>query len=190
MIRIATSNDLPALVSIYNEAIAARFATADTAPVSVESRRAWFDDHEPDFHPLFVYEEASEVVGWCSLSAYRKGRMALRFTAEISYYVRTDARRKGVASRLVRHALEVCPSLPIKNVFAIVLERNISSLALLEKFGFERWGFLPRVADFDGEECGHYYYGRRVLGSNESTGTDVALLTRRAADAKRDCHGA
>ena len=162
MIRIALPDDLPALVSIYNEAVASR-ATADTVAVTVKSRREWFDTHEPAVHPIFVCEEASELIGWSSLSAYRRGRMALRFTAEISYYIRTDARRKGIASRLIRHSLEVCPSLQIKNLFAVVLERNMASQMLLGKFGFERWGFLPRVADFEGEECGHYYYGRRVL---------------------------
>jgi phosphinothricin acetyltransferase len=88
--------------------------------------------------------------------------MALRFTAEISYYVRADSYRKGIASRLVRHSFGVCPSLQIKNLFAIVLENNKRCRDLLEKFEFEKWGFLPRVADFDGQEHGHMYYGRRI----------------------------
>jgi RimJ/RimL family protein N-acetyltransferase len=33
---------------------------------------------------------------------------------------------------------------------------------MMEKMGFQQWGFLPRVADFDGEECGHFYYGKRM----------------------------
>jgi phosphinothricin acetyltransferase len=94
--------------------------------------------------------------------------MALRFTAEISYYVQRDSQRKGIASHLVRHAISDCEALQIKNLFAIVLEPNTRSCSLLEKLGFERWGFLPCVADFDGQECGHLYYGQRLPWPNQS----------------------
>jgi phosphinothricin acetyltransferase len=88
--------------------------------------------------------------------------MALRFTAEISYYIGTAFHRKGVATSLIKHALAFCPRHNIKTLIAIVLERNDASLQLLEKRGFQKWGLFPRVADFDGEECGHLYYGKRV----------------------------
>jgi phosphinothricin acetyltransferase len=53
-IRDASEADLPAIVAIYNAAIPGRMATADTEPVSVESRRAWFAEHAPDSRPLWV----------------------------------------------------------------------------------------------------------------------------------------
>ena len=43
-----------------------------------------------------------------------------------------------------------------------MLEPNSRSRQLLEKLKFEQWGFLPRVAEIAGQECGHVYYGRRV----------------------------
>jgi L-amino acid N-acyltransferase YncA len=33
---------------------------------------------------------------------------------------------------------------------------------LLRKHGFELWGRLPDVADFEGELVAHVYYGRKV----------------------------
>jgi L-amino acid N-acyltransferase YncA len=167
MIRIATLNDLPSLVSIYNEAVDCGYATADITRVSVDSRRAWFAEHEPATHPIYVWENGNQIKAWCSLSPYRRGRMALRFTAEISYYVQFDSHRQGIASKLLAHSIAGCANLQIKNLFAIVLERNLGSRALLEKFQFEQWGFLPRVADFDGNECGHLYYGRRIFQDNQ-----------------------
>jgi RimJ/RimL family protein N-acetyltransferase len=50
----------------------------------------------------------------------------------------------------------------LKYLFAIVLKGNEASLKLLEKMGFEQWGYLPRGADFDGTEVGHLYYGWHV----------------------------
>src|SRR5205085_9928438 len=43
-VRDAVKGDLPAIVEIYNAAIPGRMATADTEPVSVESRQPWFDE--------------------------------------------------------------------------------------------------------------------------------------------------
>ena len=39
---------------------------------------------------------------------------------------------------------------------------NWDSIGLLKKFGFEQWGHMPNVADFDGAECGHVYLGKRI----------------------------
>ncbi len=46
--------------------------------------------------------------------------------------------------------------------FALLLDINSTSVRLLEKFGFTRWGHMPDVADIDGRECGHLIYGLRV----------------------------
>ena len=66
--RDATPGDLPAVVAIYNSTVASRMVTADTQPVSVESRRAWFEQHSPARRPLWVALEAGTVVGWLSYS--------------------------------------------------------------------------------------------------------------------------
>jgi len=161
-IRIAEFADLPAIVTIYNQAVPTHRSTANTAPVTVEGRKAWFQEHEPHKYPIFVAEFDGQVVGWCSLSVYRPGRAALRFTAEISCYVDNGSQGRGVGRDLVNHALEASPSLGIKNIVAVLIDRNEASRKLVEKLGFQQWGHLPRVLDFDGQEYGEFYYGKRV----------------------------
>ena len=161
-IRLAVEADLPAITGIYNQAIALQSATADISPVSIENRQTWLAEHSADKFPVFVAEIDGSVVGYCSLSAYRPGRMALRHTAEISYYVHERFRGMRVGSRLIEHAIEQCPRLEVRTLFAILLDINSDSVRILESFGFEKWGHLPNVADFGGRECGHLYYGRRV----------------------------
>jgi L-amino acid N-acyltransferase YncA len=163
LIRKADISDLPKIVAIYNQAVPTHRSTANTIPWTVESRTPWFIEHEPDKHPIFVAKIEEQVVGWCSLSVYRPGRLALRFTAEISYYVDSNFQRQGVGQTLLRHAIEVCPALNIKNIIAVIIDRNESSRKILEKLGFEQWAYLPRVLDFDGQEFGEYYYGIRVV---------------------------
>jgi L-amino acid N-acyltransferase YncA len=161
-IRFAVDRDLPALTEIYNQAIALQSATADITPVTSDERKAWLASHGVDTYPVFVADDQGTVTGYCSLSAYRPGRMALRHTAEISYYVHEGHRDRGVGSALIEHAIRQCPALDIKTLFAILLDVNADSVRILEKFGFERWGHMPNVADFGGAECGHLYYGRRI----------------------------
>ncbi|MFQ5635762.1 MAG: GNAT family N-acetyltransferase [Gammaproteobacteria bacterium] len=161
-IRIAEPRDLESIVAIYNQSIAAGRRTADLTAVSLDERIEWFEDHPADRYPVLVADQNGAITGYLTISAYRPGRGALRHTAEVSFFVAFDSHRRGVASSLLRHALDLCPSLQIKTLFAILIDGNEASMRLLEKFGFERWGYLPRVAEFDGAEFGHLYYGRRV----------------------------
>ena len=103
-IRPATIAELPAIVDIYNDAVADRFATADTSPVTVDQRRSWFDGHD-DEYPIYVLEHEGSVGAWYSLSPYRSGRAAVRGTAELSYFVGVESRGRGYGTALVTHAM-------------------------------------------------------------------------------------
>ncbi len=162
-IRIAKIEDLEQIVEIYNQAVLEKFSTADTELITLENRLDWFLLHNPEKYPIFVYEKDDKILGWCSISPYRQGRNALRYTAEISYYIHKDFRRQGIANALIAESIDYSSRINLKTLFAIVLDRNIRSIKLLEKFGFEKWGHLPNVADFEGVECGHLYYGLRII---------------------------
>ena len=161
-IRPVTLKDHSEIVKIYNHAVDEKFATADTQHVSLESRKDWFAQHSPDTYPIYVAEENGEIIGWCSLSPHRPGRKALRTVAEISYYIHKDHRRKGVANSLVHYTIESAKSLGFKNLISILLDLNEPSIHILEKFGFDKWGHLPDVADIDGVICGQYIFGKKL----------------------------
>ncbi len=167
-IRLARVGDLEPIVSIYNEAVDMKSATADLEHVTVASREQWFAEHtstngEPLQHPLWVMvKETGEVAGWCSLSAYRPGRAALSKACEISYYVGKRHWGRGIATRLIAHALTEARDLGIRVLFSLILEVNTPSLRLMERAGFERWGFMPDVAELGDVVCGHVIMGRPV----------------------------
>lgn len=160
--RTAQIKDTKSIVDIYNQAVRAGFETADTEEVDVKDRSDWFEKHKPDTYPIYVYEIDNKVVGWVSVSPYREGRKALSYTAEISYYIHKDFKRQGIGSELVRCVVGKCKELGYKSLFAIILDKNIASIKLMEKHGFEKWAHLPNIADFNGVECGHVYYGLRI----------------------------
>ena len=164
MIRIATEADLPAIVAIYNAAVPGRMATADTEPVSVDSRREWFEAHTLDRHPLWVDDRGGEVAGWLSLGRFYN-RPAWDITAEVSVYVAPAHQQQGVAAALLETAIAAAPALGLRVLIGIIFGHNDPSLALFRRFGFEEWGFLPRVAELDEVERDIVFVGRRVDGA-------------------------
>ena len=103
--RDADEADLPAIVAIYNATIPGGMVTADTAPVTVESRLPWFRSHTPDRRPVWIVEdESGAVCAWLSFSDFHP-RPAYHPTAEISVYVAESRRRRGLADFLLDKAI-------------------------------------------------------------------------------------
>ncbi|GAB4551480.1 MAG: hypothetical protein Tsb0017_01320 [Geothermobacteraceae bacterium] len=162
-IRIAAPKDWPRIVAIYNQAVEERHCTADLEPATLESRRDWLETHLDERYPILVLEQQGQILGWCSLSPWRKGRKALEGVAEVSYYLDRAARGRGLASRLLRAALAHARGHRFHTLIAILMEVNEPSLKLLQRFGFQRWGRLPDVALWpDGSRCGQLIYGLRL----------------------------
>ena len=159
--RLARFEDLPAIVSIYNSTVPSRQVTADTEPVSVESRHAWFAEHTPEKRPLWVAEENGEIIGWLSYSNFY-GRPAYSGTAELSIYLREDARGKGLGRFFLQEAIAFAPKVKVHTLLGFIFGHNTPSLKLFEAFGFERWANMPRVATLDGIERDLVILGKRV----------------------------
>ena len=160
-IRFADQDDLAAIVGIYNESIPGRLATADTSPVSVESRRGWFGDFDRVKRPLWVYVTDSGIAAWLSLRSFY-GRPAYAATVEVAIYCTAAQRRRGIGRCLLGHALSHAPRFGIRTVLAFVFAHNLPSVTLFETAGFASWGLLPRVAELDGVERDLAILGKRV----------------------------
>ena len=160
-VRDAPEADLPRIVTIYNEAIPGRRATADTEPVSVDDRLEWFRAHAPARRPLWVAERDGVLVGWLSFQDFY-GRPAYGATAELSVYVSGAAQRGGVGRHLLARAIERAPGLGLATLLGFVFAHNAPSVGLFERHGFARWAHLPRVARLDGVERDLLILGRRV----------------------------
>jgi L-amino acid N-acyltransferase YncA len=161
--RTARAHDLPLIVDIYNSTIASREVTADTEPVSVQSRQAWFDDHTPERRPLWVIHRPGdpEIVGWMSYSNFY-GRPAYSGTAEVSIYVAEAWRGKGVGRYCLEQAIEFAPRIAVHTLLGFIFGHNAPSLALFRQYGFDTWAQLPRVANLDGVERDLIILGKRV----------------------------
>jgi phosphinothricin acetyltransferase len=176
IIRDAVEADLPAIVEIYNATVPTHMVTAELEPTTVEARLPWFHEHSPDQYPFWVGESEGRVIGWLDFKKFLP-RSAYRGTAEISVYVDKKFRRRGVARELLEKAIAIAPSLEITALIGLIFGHNEASLKLFERLGFERWGFLPGIAQLDGVQrdlvmmgqhcparCSHGPVGRPASG--------------------------
>lgn len=160
-IRDAVEADLAAIVAIYNATIPSRMVTADTEPITVASRLAWLRDRSFATRPIWVMEQHQEIVGWLSFQSFY-GRPAYQATAEVSVYVAPDQRQQGIGQKLLETAIARGPGLDIKTLLGFIFAHNHPSLKLFEKFGFQRWGHLPAVANLDGVARDLVIMGRSI----------------------------
>lgn len=61
-----------------------------------------------------------------------------------------EYRHQGIGRRLTQALIDYCPGVGIKTLVALIFGHNEPSLRLCEQLGFERWGFLPGIAELDG----------------------------------------
>ena len=160
-IRDAVESDLPAIIKIYNAAVATRVATAQLEQVTLEDRRGWLKEHSADRHPFWVLEMDRQIAGWLTLKPFLP-RCAYRGTAEVSVYVDEKFRRRGIGRTLLGEAIARASSLKINAMVGLIFAHNEPSLKLFDRLGFEKWGLLPRVARLDHIERDLTIMGRPV----------------------------
>lgn len=157
----ATLEDLPFIVDVYNSTIAGRQVTADTVPVSVESRLEWFYQHNPNNRPLWLIKYQDRPCGWISLSSFY-GRPAFYKTVEISLYLHQDFRGKKIGQFMVDKIEQFAKQAGIETIFSYVFRHNLPSVNLFKKMQYQQWGLLPKIAELDNVQRDLVILGKRL----------------------------
>ena len=160
-VRDARPDDLPAIVRIYNSIIPGRMVTADLEPITVESRVAWLQAHDPARRPIWVVEQAGDVIGWLSFDTFY-ARAAYDGTAMVAIYLDERFRGAGLGRSLLNRAIQHAPSLGIRVLLGYIFSHNEPSLRLFARLGFDRWAYLPGVTRLDGIDRDVVILGKRV----------------------------
>ncbi|MCI1974309.1 MAG: GNAT family N-acetyltransferase [Limosilactobacillus sp.] len=148
--RRAKTNDLAEIIKIYNTAVPSHEITDDEIPITVESRRDWFNHFNDDF-PIWVVEKSNTIIGWCALGQFYPHR-AYRFSAEISVYLTPDTRGHGYGQQILNFInQQINDHLNIKTVIAYVYENNLPSQKIFERSGYQQCGCLPQISFIDGK---------------------------------------
>jgi len=161
-IRFSKRTDLPFIVDIYNQAIRSNIATGDLTEFSVEQRLDWFNKFDNEVYPIYIAEIENKVVGYCTISPYRPGREAMSSVAEISYYIDYSYHNQGIGSKILEYVITDCKRIGKENLLAVLLDVNINSISILEKFNFKKWGHFPEIINIKGKKCDHLIYGLKI----------------------------
>jgi L-amino acid N-acyltransferase YncA len=142
-LRLATSDDLEAINSIYNHYVLCSTCTYQTEPEAIEARRAWFAAHGAA-HPVTVAERQGLVVGWGSLSRFH-ARAAYGRTVENSVYVHHEHLRQQIGRMVLVDLIARAKAAGHHAIIAGIDAEQHPSVALHGSQGFVHVGRLTEV---------------------------------------------
>ncbi len=142
-IRLARSEDLPAINRIYNHYVQHSTCTYQETPEPIDDRRAWFERHGRE-HPVTVAVSDGRVVGWGSLSPFH-ARSAYRFTVENSVYIDHAHHRQGIGASILTDLIKRARTLGYRTIIAGIDADQAASIAIHSKHGFTGVGHLHGV---------------------------------------------
>lgn len=147
-VRAATAGDAEAICTIFNQGIADRVATLDTALRTPAERRQWLADRAPR-HPVIVASADGDVVGWASLNAFNV-RPAYDHVADFSIYVERRWRGRGIGSQLLARLIDRARDLQYHKLVLAALAHNAAGVALYTRAGFAPVGTYHEQGQLDG----------------------------------------
>ena len=119
--------------------------------VDLENRRTWWRGRTDAGFPILVAVEGDSVLGYASYGPFRAFD-GYRQTVEHSVYVAEGARRRGVASALIKALEERARAQGMHVLLGGIAADNEASLRLHAKLGFVETGRMPEV----GQKFGRY----------------------------------
>lgn len=142
-IRFAAETDANQILGIYTPVVTdtpISFEETPPSPVEMAGRIR----QTLDRYPWLVCDLDGRVSGYAYATAFRE-RAAYQWSVEVSAYVHTDDRRRGVAKGLYTSLFEILRIQGFVNAFAGVALPNEASVGLHESLGFEPVGVYESV---------------------------------------------
>lgn len=143
MVRPITLEDAKAVVEIYNYYIANSTATFEMEPIDEKEMQRRIKSISASY-PYFVFEENNTILAYAYASQW-KPRKAYKHTVESSVYLHPDAKGKGIGTLIYDQLIKQLSQMDIHAVIGGVSLPNDASVALHEKFGFEKIGQFKQV---------------------------------------------
>ena len=149
MIRIATPEDVPALLEIYAPYIMTSTATFE---YDVPCRKDFLTRFLTITaqYPWLVWEEEGRLLGYAYASAPFT-RPAYSWCAEPTIYLRPEARGQEIGRKLYSALEEILKRQGYQVLYALITEENTASLRFHEKLGYRQRVLFP--------DCG-FKFGR------------------------------
>lgn len=144
LVRDAVPADLPALLEIYNEAVANTTASWDYDPWSPVRHADWYAHKAERGFPLLVADEAGEVLGYATYGEF-SGKVGYSATREHSIYVRPETQGRGIGRTLMQALIDRARQSGVHTLVGLLSADNVASAKLHAALGFVEVGRLREV---------------------------------------------
>ena len=136
MIRNAKPEDAQAICDIYNYHVLNTIVTFEEESILADDMADRINKVSEKYVWL-VYELEGEIVGYAYAGEW-KSRCSYRFSVESSVYLKNGFSSQGIGSKLYEALLKKLEKTDIHAVIGGISLPNEGSIALHEKFGFEK----------------------------------------------------
>lgn len=143
MIRDVQFKDSEDICDIYNHYIRNTSISFEKEEVSKGIILDRIEETSENFFQI-VYEEGESVLGYAYISPF-KSRAAYKNTVECSIYIKHTEGGKGIGSKLFSELIKRCKSMNFRTIIGVITLPNEKSIALHEKFGFEKVAHFKEV---------------------------------------------
>lgn len=143
-IRSAEDADLPAILTIYNDAVVNTTAIWNDHLSDLEGRRVWWQQRIADGFPVLAAERDGQCVGYATYGPFRPND-GYRQSRELSVYVSKSHRGNGIASALLQALEDYARAHDVHVLIGGIEAGNQASIALHAKHGFKQAAYLEQV---------------------------------------------
>jgi L-amino acid N-acyltransferase YncA len=144
VVRDASEDDLPAILDIYNDVILNTTAVYSEQPHTLQMRQDWYNDRVSNNFPVFVADADGVVAGFSSFGHFRVWP-CYRYTVEVSVYVDTSYRGKGISKLLLQQLIDRANEMKMHAVIAGISADNQISINLHSSLGFKEVAHFKEV---------------------------------------------
>ncbi|MCJ8154143.1 N-acetyltransferase family protein [Chryseobacterium sp. SSA4.19] len=143
-IRPITKDNFSEVIEIYKQGLATNIATFQNDSPQWEE----WDKKHLDFCRISIYDN-DKMLGWTSLTPV-SSRCVYSGVAEVSVYVATDARGKGIGKTLLTELIQQSEENGIWTLQSGIFAENEGSIKLHEKCGFRLVGYREKIGKKNG----------------------------------------
>jgi phosphinothricin acetyltransferase len=142
-IRMATLEDAPAILTIYEPYILKTAITFEYEPVPLDIFVERMRSVMKQF-PWLVYEEEGKILGYAYCARFKE-RAAFDWDCECTVYIDESAHRKGIATALYNQLFDLVKEQGYYTIYALITYTHESSTQLHKKFGFTEVGVYQKT---------------------------------------------
>ncbi len=142
-IRVARADDAGEICEIYAPNVTGAFISFEAEPPTVEEMRSRIAKTLAT-HPWLVHDEGGRILGYAYASKHRE-RAAYQWSADVSCYVRKEARGRGIGKALYTELLRMLEAQGFRSAYAGIALPNDASVRLHESVGFTPIGVYRGV---------------------------------------------